>query len=328
MPEVPEELLKTVLFVGTRGKHDIQYHGTAFYVTSPPAWNPEADPPEPIPHNYPSDAGRSGWLITARHIIDGIKRKERPVLLIANAVDGGRVEPPPEIPASEWIRLPDDPATGHLVDVAILPFACPEEFDMEPIPIEMFATRSRIAHASIGPGHDVVYPSLYSARSGTHRNVPLLRTGTIAAMADPQETIEVKGQNAVAYIVEGRSYAAVSGSPVFAALPPARPIRDENTRGTVIRLSTGSEFFLLGLMISHFGLTNVQDDRELLNVGLGVVLDNSYVIEGIRMAIKDGKAASHEKDIEEGVFTLDSTTPDDDREAYRQGIIPTGNTSG
>ena len=81
----------------------------------------------------------------------------------------------------------------------------------------------------------------------------------------------------------------VSGSPVFVVLPPAPTKRHENKSGVYITLQANTEFYLLGVMITHFGLNDPKDMRELVNLGVAVIIDASYIWKGIDMAIKDGE---------------------------------------
>ena len=293
MPDVPSAFQAAVLFLGYRAG-GIGPAGTAFFVTSAPTWNPDASPPEAIPRNYANDRTRHGWLITARHVIEEVERhsEDGKVLLMANSLHGTRIEPPPETDLREWIQLPDDEDTGYLADVALLPFVKPDDYALAPIPIETFLTPSRMEHADVSPGADVVYPSLYFQYYGEHRYIPLMRTGTIAAIADHSEPVYVKAREreAFAHLVEARSYSGVSGSPVFVVLPPARTKRHEDKSGVMLTLRTGTEFYLLGLMITHFGLIDPRETKELVNLGIGVVLDVSYIWKAINMAINDGKA--------------------------------------
>ncbi len=62
----------------------------------------------------------------------------------------------------------------------------------------------------------------------------------------------------------------VSGSPVFVVLPPARTKRHENKSGVYITLQANTEFYLLGVMATHFGLNDPKDMRELVNLGVAV----------------------------------------------------------
>ncbi len=309
MPDVPAEFQTAVLFLGCR-RGGVDPVGSAFYVTSSPTWNPDASPPEPIPSNYPNDRIRHGWLVTARHVIEGIARnsEDGKVLLMVNSRRGTRIEPPLEVDATDWILLPDDEDTGYLADIALLPFIRPDDYALAPIPIEASLTPSRMEHADVSPGVDVVYPSLYYQHPGERRNIPLMRTGTLAAVADYDEPVYVKDRerDAFAHLVEARSYRGVSGSPVFVVLPPARSKRHEGKSGTFIQLITHSEFYLLGVMITHLGLLDPRDMNELVNVGIGVVLDVSYIWKGISMAVEKEKAIEPEPEVIEAAASLDS----------------------
>ena len=298
-----------MLFLGCR-RGGVEPVGSAFYVSSSPKWNPDASPPESIPPNYPTDRTRHGWLVTARHVIEGITNdsEDGKVLLMVNNHEGMRIDPCHEVDVGDWIRLPDDEDTGYLADLALLPFIRPDDYALAPIPIEASLTPSRMEHADVSPGVDVVYPSLYFQHYGERRYIPLMRTGTLAAPADFNEPVYIKAREreAFAHLVEARSYSGVSGSPVFVVLPPARTFRHEDKRGTFLRMMTNTEFYLLGVMITHFGLNDPYDASELVNLGIGVVLDVSYIWKGISMAISDGKALEPEPEVIEAAASMDS----------------------
>ena len=307
LPDVPEEFQDAVLFLGCR-RGGVDPVGTAFYLTSSTDWDSEASPPDKIPSNYPTDPERYGWLVTARHVIEGIQEssEDGKVLLMVNGRDGSRIDPYPEYDVANWIQIPNDDS-GYLADIALLPFLRPEQFALTPIPIEASLTPSRMAHANINPGADVVYPSLYYQHSGKRRNIPLMRTGTLAAVADYEEPvyIEARSAEAFAHLVEARSNKGASGSPVFVVLPPGRTFRHDDTKGTFLRLSTNTEFYLLGVMITHFGMQDLRDLRELVNLGVSVVLDSSYIWKGIDMAVKDGRGITPEPEIVEAAASID-----------------------
>jgi hypothetical protein len=314
LPDIPAEFQHAVIFLGCR-RGGVDPVGTAFFVSSPVAWNPEAFPPEEIPPLYPSDSERFGWLVTARHVIEGIAdtSDDGKVLLMVNSKDGARVDPYPETDITEWFQMPDDEDTGYLADVALLPFVRPPNYAIAPVPIEASLTPSRRQHADVSPGADVVYPSLYYQYSGRKRNTPLIRIGTVAAVADHAEPVELHryAKEVFAHLVEARSYNGVSGSPVFVVMPAARFRQSGDPDvGTVISMTSRREFYLLGLMITHFGIEDVQDSRELVNLGLAVVLDSSYIWKGIRMAMEDGKGKLPEPDLIEGVAGMDSVEPE------------------
>ena len=131
MPDLPGGLRHAVLFLAYRSGGE-ELAGTAFYVTSSTNWNPDTFPPETIPSDYATDPERYGWLVTARHVIEGIQSKsdDGRVLLLVNNRDGLRVQPYPEVDASEWIQMPNDSDTGYLADIALLPFAPSTDYSL------------------------------------------------------------------------------------------------------------------------------------------------------------------------------------------------------
>ena len=285
MPEVDPQLSDIVVFLAYwSGGEEVA--GTAFLVTSPAAgWDREAFPPDPVPRGMSED-DRRFWLVTARHVIDGIARANSDhdprVLVWINTAASGRTTY--ETKASDWLCAVDEPGDGLLRDIAILPFELRPEYSLRAFPIEASATASRVEHARIHPGADVVYPSLFYSRPGGSRNTPLVRVGTLAALADPEEPffIEAVAKDTVAHIVEARSYRGVSGSPVFAVLPPGRTFRDSTSEGTYMRMSTRGETYLLGVMATHWDLRALElESFGPLNLGLAAVMPVELVIDEI-----------------------------------------------
>jgi hypothetical protein len=61
-------------------------------------------------------------------------------------------------------------------------------------------------------------------RAGSTRNIPIVRTGVIAAMPAIDEPFVRKGEEYHAYLAEMRSIGGLSGSPVFVFLDRTRTV--------------------------------------------------------------------------------------------------------
>ena len=61
---------------------------------------------------------------------------------------------------------------------------------------------------------------LYTSQYGSVRNIPIARTGNVAAI--PDEPVWTGRGFAAGYLVEARSIAGLSGSPAFLVIPPLR----------------------------------------------------------------------------------------------------------
>jgi len=101
------------------------------------------------------------------------------------------------------------------VDAAVTLFSPTilRELDVSHIPIGLFADEKTIAHHKLGVGDEVFATGLFTEVTETTRNIPIVRTGTVAMI--PGEKIPF-GKNLIeAYLVELRSIGGLSGSPVF-----------------------------------------------------------------------------------------------------------------
>lgn len=257
---VPAEIKECVVFLCYRAGEAVRFAGTGFFITVSVA----------------SGEGSFFYLVTARHVIEGIAKRstDQKVLLRANTVSGGTALV--ECPVSVWRFHP----TEANADVAALPWA-PDQAQIryKTIPLEMFATDDVIKEHNIGFGDEVFFPGLFVVHYGEQQNRPLMRIGNIAAM--PEEPVNTRWCGPMeAYLVEARSIGGLSGSPVFAHLILGR--------GGNLKLGS-PRFFLLGLMHGHYDspLTEADDatiddaESERVNMGIAVVVPATKILETI-----------------------------------------------
>jgi hypothetical protein len=144
----------------------------------------------------------------------------------------------------------------------------------------------------IGIGEELFITGLFTGHTGKQRNLPIIRSGIIAAM--PGEPLrDDSGDEYMAYLAEVRSLGGLSGSPVFAIVTRARHRQIGDRVGLLHRRSYlsntessesfgemvdfTSKVFLLGLVRGHweFGQTGpIQfgvDVREKINAGIAIV---------------------------------------------------------
>jgi hypothetical protein len=168
----------------------------------------------------------------------------------------------------QWLTHPD----ATLVDdVAVLAWAPPAELvDYLVYPVESSVSET----TGHGVGDEVFLPGLFVNHVGRERNIPIVRTGNIAAM--PDEPIDSKIGSLDAYLVEARSIGGLSGSPVFVNLGLYRRVG-----GTLMQAQDGQSVFrLLGLMHGHYQLkapvTNAAEldglSDEAINMGIAIVV--------------------------------------------------------
>lgn len=235
------------------------------------------------------------YLVTARHIIDGIdglRGSDHLVHVRVNVRGGGYRFI--ETPVGDWRSHPTDLAT----DVAVLPVdaALMADADALFVPFQAEGIPEAVTERH-GPGDEVIVAGLLLNHYGRKRNLPIIRTGHLAAM--PHEPIELPwaarkaGKPMEAYLVDTRSIGGLSGSPVYIRVaqvhrhdrPLVVPAEWYNRRAFQDLLG----YYLLGLVHSLLFIhenelrTEVDpkaDDREQ-NTGIAVVVPHNKIRETI-----------------------------------------------
>lgn len=271
---VPDSILTCVAFVGSqRGEDEPVVKGTCFF-----AINPSRSVPN------------QGWAyaITARHVIDNIIHTGGKVKLRVNQSNE----------ESQWIDCPDfwNSMPDNAVDVAVM------DFDVRKYAHRCFGLQDcvgqpRALNWNPGIGDELFFPGLFTPHVGKRRNVPIVRTGHIAAM--PGEKISAKFAPEVfrdidAYLVETRSIGGFSGSPVFYYTGNAM-------RGGGITVS-GSNYFLMGLMQGHFEVPeavsdSVSFDEARINMGVGIVVPVDKILDTIASCFGEKERADEEAEL-------------------------------
>ena len=272
---VPEQMLKCVCFLcvqrtSTQGA-SWRYGGTGFFVAVPC----ETRPPRALI-----------YVVTARHCID---RAGGPVHLRVNRIDGD----------SEFLKAESgwafsaDPAA----DVAVLPWAPPpDKYEYTFLPPLILLTPERRAQLGIGPGDELIITGLFTERYGRQRNLPIVRTGIIAAMPDEPLFDENTGLEYPAYVAEVRSIGGLSGSPVFAYLPPERAYPGAEN------VDPRRCLFLLGIVRGHWDyktrkttLAFSDDELQAVNMGMALITpieEVTRVIHGPELTASRSRAAA------------------------------------
>jgi len=253
------------LFVGVPGTTDPEYRGTAFVVGVP---------------------GKHGNLfaftVTARHVAEKLEGNE--FVIRANRREGG-VQVMHGHADNPWWYHPQE---RDYVDAAVTlfsPLMLPE-LDVEYVPISVFADEKIIAEHNLGVGDEVFITGLFTMVTETTKNIPIVRTGTVAMI--PGEKIPFGATLIEAYLIESRSIGGLSGSPVF--------IRETLKMNAGIRMRSGIEinqvndkipgqafevmemqgtgrFYFLGSIVGHWdspaGFSPTQ--AEAVNMGISLV---------------------------------------------------------
>ena len=210
---VPDEIRKSVLFIGWRGDiPEWEWRGTGYLIAVPDANHVFID--ESVQHKGHTVAMVSSFpfmfLATARHVAEKIEGKE--FALRTNNRDG-------EIiiirghPEQKWWYHPTE---RQYVDAAVTIFFPPNlpDLDIFWVDIGMFVDADAVAFFNLGAGDEVFMAGLFTKVLDTTKNIPIVRIGNLAMM--PGEKIPYKdGKLIDAYLVESRSIGGLSGSPAF-----------------------------------------------------------------------------------------------------------------
>ena len=135
----------------------------------------------------------------------------------------------------------------------------------------------------ISEGNEVIYPGLFVNHAGRGRNVPILRSGTIALLGSPDEPVGTRRYGDVfAHLIESRSVGGLSGSPVFVRTGPTRLIGDSS-------VTSGVQYWMLGLIHGHYPGTLSESDSaptdsdgaraERINQGIAAVIPTSQILK-------------------------------------------------
>jgi hypothetical protein len=256
---VPDELMKCVVFLGYK-KHGIfSAHGTGFYLYK---------------------LGAKDWsflyLVTAKHVIDGIRTKgDGRVVIRYNTKEGKASYCYTDI--SQWFYHQDD----YEVDIAVASIAIPDDSDHRTFPVAGIVTSHTMEKEGIGVGDEVFLSGLFEHHQEETRNFPIIRVGNIAGL--PKEKFPLKHFGpADVYFIEARSIGGLSGSPVFIQ-PDVPRFRNEDedpgySGGRHRSYLYQRPFYLLGVAHGHVG-EKTQD--RVLNVGIAIVIPGIKILEAL-----------------------------------------------
>jgi|CZLA01.1.fsa_nt_gi hypothetical protein len=254
---VPDQVKNCALFVGLAEMPEPEYRGTAFIVTVPG-----------------TQSNHFAFLVTAGHVAKHLQGKE--FYIRVNRRDGTAVAMKGR-PSDPWWFHPTE---KDYVDAAITLFSPLDlaQLDVAHIPIGMFATSDTIRTNHLGIGDEVFITGLFTKVTETTKNIPIVRTGTLAMI--PGEKIPFGESMIDAYLVEARSIGGLSGSPVFIRETITIPVPD-GPPGSVAA-SLGAHKYMhgigrihfLGSMIGHWdvpeGFSPTQS--EAVNMGIAPVV--------------------------------------------------------
>jgi hypothetical protein len=274
---IPDEVRKSVAFIGYKWTNGARFAGTLFFVAVP----------------IPDTSLLATYAVTAKHVIDEIRRlgMDEKAYIRANQKGGDAIIVESE--CNWWFNHPSD----NSVDVAVCGVTMPNELDHKYLRVDSFVTDEVISKAKVGVGDDLFLTGLFVNHFGASKNVPIVRVGNIAAM--PEEPIATRSFGKIdAYLIEARSIGGLSGSPVFVLINTAPQM------GMTQAEYQWQQIYLLGLMHGHFDLPEskedllVEDARGLgnINVGIGIVIPAKKILEVLdHPRLKAQREASTEK---------------------------------
>jgi len=256
--DIPQEVLKSVIFVGYKPHADKEtVSATAFLLMRGG---------ERLAFNY---------LVTARHVIDGIRNLGLDSIYIrVNTTSGDAAWKRTAL--KDWHNHPG----GKQVDVAAASFTWSDDLQHLPYPIDGITTPEVISKYQIGTGNDVFIAGLFHPHHGKKNNIPIVRVGTIAAM--PTEKVDTTLGPMDAYLIDTRAIHGLSGSPVFLAFGTTRSVGG-------ILLNQFQKVYLLGLVHGQYIVKG-----EDLNLGIEIVVPVERIVE----TIKQPAIADEEKELE------------------------------
>ncbi len=265
--KIPDDIKRSIVYLGVKRDGKITYRATGFLVSVPCERF----------HNM-----TFSYMATAKHNADKLMQED--IFYIgANSKEGRIVNIAVKKENVEWLFHPTDDSA----DVAVISMNVPlAGFDIANVPLAVFLKESDIAEVGAGAGDEVCIVGLFSFHPGTSKNHPIVRTGNVAMMPDEPIFTEysknTKAHNGLmqAYLIEARSIAGLSGSPVFLIKSKFIPDGDKVILG---------QLYLLGLIHGHWDVSpdsaidGFQEDSDRrpnrVNVGIAIVAPAQKIID-------------------------------------------------
>ena len=270
---VPDDVRKCVVFLGYQlASGEMRLAGSAFFVG----------------RNVSEDKASEVFLVTAKHVVDGIRKLGLTELFIRVNTKAGQSSWA-KCQSTDWLFHPSD----STIDVALLRAGIPADLDHLVLPITMCATPQTLKENAVGLGDEVFVVGLFRHHHGAQRNIPIVRVGNLAAMAE--EKVVTRDFGLIdAYLVEARSIGGLSGSPVFLNLGVVRYIE-----GQVKHAQGGPIFYLFGLVHGHYDVqasavdtaesdVNNSLHADRVNTGIAIVVPVQKIKEVIDLHAKTG----------------------------------------
>jgi hypothetical protein len=204
VPRIPDELLDCIVYLypsvgeAERGatSSDPGQGGTGFLVDVPIEDAPRPDL-------------RARYIVTNSHVVG--PEGQSPVVRINTVAGGSDVLP---LALDDWIHHPDAD------DVAVKPIGLSGAVHkFRTLDWTTWAlTQEELNHWRVGPGDQVFFLGRFRYQEGGGRNLPTVRQGNIARMAE--RIRHPRGFEQESFLIEARSLSGYSGSPVFLFIAP------------------------------------------------------------------------------------------------------------
>jgi hypothetical protein len=269
--KVWEQILNSIVYIGglidgEPAPDNFHIAGTGFFIAN------HAEP----------DLARKFYIVTAKHVIQDLKGL--PVAIRINTKQN----------QAEIVPVPKDvPLFCHIdqsVDVAIIRWRPnPERYYWNALGSQTFLNEKweaevKVAgHPTVGIGDEVFSIGLFSPFVGKSRNVPLVRIGHMAMMADEPIVSTDFGPMKV-HLVEAHSMKGLSGAPVYVRRTVSIRLNPNHGRDEEARdLSGAGDDLLLGVMHGQWEIPARQrkqiDPNAILHSAISAVVPASRILE-------------------------------------------------
>jgi hypothetical protein len=213
----------------------------------------------------PTTLGENLYFIYAVTVSHVINEGQSPVIRL-NTKDGDKDVI--DVSASDWVHHQD----GDDLAVCGLELGT-EKYQWAFAEPAMFLTPNIVAEHNIGPGDEVFMAGRFVTHEGRQRNTPTARFGNISMLPAEPIAHPSRGIDQESFLVEMRSLAGFSGSPVFVNVERNKPRGIRN--GSVFH-ATRNETWLLGIDWAHFPIyENVKERNRRDDVPEGWVVESN-----------------------------------------------------
>jgi hypothetical protein len=232
------------------------------------------------------EMGEHVYVVTAAHVI----LKDRAYCPRLNKYDGQHEAIP--LSGDDWVCSVEDDLAVAIVDMS-------QGFNYKTVPMGFLISREQFFEESVfGPGNEVFLVGRFVNHEGKQRNLPCVRFGSIAMVANENEKVLISKnpkKEQEAFLVEVHTKSGYSGSPVFIPNPNCTVV---GLRGnTIPRVQDGP--WLLGVHIGQIKNTNetaAKIKEEETDTGMAIVIPAwrlKTLLDDRRLNLKRQKANEH-----------------------------------